>query len=73
MSQSLSSNVPDNSPEQEAVTAHSIPRRLDSPTSQATQLPELGLTLTPTTGREHSPEINNLSIPALTLQALGPS
>ncbi|GKB49698.1 hypothetical protein Tco_0900451 [Tanacetum coccineum] len=36
MSQSLSSNVPDNSPEQEAATGHSIPRRLDSPTSQAT-------------------------------------
>ncbi|GJV68497.1 hypothetical protein Tco_1484006 [Tanacetum coccineum] len=73
MSQSLSSNVPDNSPEQEAATEHSIPRRLDSPTSQATQLPELGLTLTPTTGREHSQEINNLSIPALTSQAPGPS
>ncbi|GJS80101.1 hypothetical protein Tco_0729982 [Tanacetum coccineum] len=50
MSQSLSSNVPDNSLEQEAATEHSIPRRLDSPTSQATQLPELGQTLTPTTG-----------------------
>ncbi|GJR17041.1 hypothetical protein Tco_0965568 [Tanacetum coccineum] len=34
MSQSLSSNVPDNSPEQEATMGHSIPRRLDSPTSQ---------------------------------------
>ncbi|GJS56198.1 hypothetical protein Tco_0629560 [Tanacetum coccineum] len=54
MSQSLSSNVPDNSPEQEAATGHSIPRRLDSPTSQATQLPELELTLTPATGRELS-------------------
>ncbi|GJZ57235.1 hypothetical protein Tco_0612729 [Tanacetum coccineum] len=50
-----------------------IPRRLDSPTFQATKLPELGLTLTPTTGREHSQEINNLSIPALTSQAPGPS
>ncbi|GKB54160.1 hypothetical protein Tco_0904913 [Tanacetum coccineum] len=49
MSQSLSSNVPDNSPEQEAATGHLIPRRLDSPTSQATQLPELELTLTPAT------------------------
>ncbi|GJX38778.1 hypothetical protein Tco_0252081 [Tanacetum coccineum] len=43
-------NVPDNSPEQEAATGHSIPRRLDSPTSQATQLPELELTLTPAAG-----------------------
>ncbi|GJS73182.1 hypothetical protein Tco_0706023 [Tanacetum coccineum] len=43
-------NVSDNSPEQEATTGHSIPRRLDSPTSQATQLPKLELTLTPTTG-----------------------
>ncbi|GKC72764.1 hypothetical protein Tco_1118647, partial [Tanacetum coccineum] len=59
MSQSLSSNVPDNSPEQEAATGHSIPRRLDLPTSQATQLPELELTLTPATGRELSREINN--------------
>ncbi|GJS54394.1 hypothetical protein Tco_0627756 [Tanacetum coccineum] len=73
MSQSLSSNVPDNSPEQEAATGHSIPRRIDSPTSQATQLPELGLTLTPTTGREHSQEMNNLSAPALISQAPGPS
>ncbi|GJZ51196.1 hypothetical protein Tco_0605711 [Tanacetum coccineum] len=30
MSQSLSSNVPDNSPEQEAATEHSIAKRLDS-------------------------------------------
>ncbi|GKB80767.1 hypothetical protein Tco_0947662 [Tanacetum coccineum] len=59
MSQSLSSNVPDNSPEQEAATGHSIPRRLDSPTSQETQLSELELTLTPATGREHCQEINN--------------
>ncbi|GJW97715.1 hypothetical protein Tco_0179523 [Tanacetum coccineum] len=59
MSQSLSSNVPDNSPKQEAAMEHSIPRRLDSPTSQATQLPELELTLTPATGRELSQEINN--------------
>ncbi|GKD06284.1 hypothetical protein Tco_1181258 [Tanacetum coccineum] len=51
MSRSLSSNVPDNSPEQEATTEHSILRRLDSPTSQAAQLPELELTLTPTIGR----------------------
>ncbi|GJV77660.1 hypothetical protein Tco_1509244 [Tanacetum coccineum] len=41
MSQSLSSNVLDNSPEQEAATEHSIPKRPDSLTSQATQLPEL--------------------------------
>ncbi|GKA92195.1 hypothetical protein Tco_0814120 [Tanacetum coccineum] len=34
MSQSLSSNVPDNSLEQDAATGHSIPRRLNSPTSQ---------------------------------------
>ncbi|GJT49358.1 hypothetical protein Tco_0975515 [Tanacetum coccineum] len=59
MSQSFSSNVPDNSPEQEAATGHPIPRRLDSPTSQAIQLPELELTLTPATEREHSQEINN--------------
>ncbi|GJX44082.1 hypothetical protein Tco_0260758 [Tanacetum coccineum] len=71
MSQSLSSNVPDNSPEQEAATGHSIPRRIDSPTSQATQLPELGLTLTPATGSEHSQEMNNLSAPALISQAPG--
>ncbi|GKB98249.1 hypothetical protein Tco_0984386 [Tanacetum coccineum] len=49
MSQSLSSNVPDNSLEQEAATRYSIPRRLDSPTPQATQLPGLELTLTPAT------------------------
>ncbi|GJX26814.1 hypothetical protein Tco_0233110 [Tanacetum coccineum] len=73
MSQSLSSNVPDNSPEQEAATGHSIPRRLESPTSQTIQLPELELTLTPATGREHSQEINNLSVPALISQAPGPS
>ncbi|GJU37195.1 hypothetical protein Tco_1185549, partial [Tanacetum coccineum] len=73
MSQSLSSNVPDNSPEQEAATGHSIPRRLDSPTSQATQLPELELTLTPTTGRELSQEINNHSVPTLISQIPGPS
>ncbi|GJU26723.1 hypothetical protein Tco_1165344 [Tanacetum coccineum] len=62
MSQSLFSNVPDNSPEQEAATGHSIPRRLDSPISQATQLPEVELTLTPATGHEHSQEINNLNV-----------
>ncbi|GKC35555.1 hypothetical protein Tco_1047939 [Tanacetum coccineum] len=73
MSQSLSSNVPDNSPEQEATTEHPIPRRLDSPTSQATQLPEQGLNLTPATGPEHSQEMNNLSAPALISQAPGPS
>ncbi|GJZ98148.1 hypothetical protein Tco_0670601 [Tanacetum coccineum] len=73
MSQSLSSNVPDNPPEQEAATGHSIPRRLDSPTSQAIQIPERKLTLTPATGREHSQEINNLSVPALISQAPGPS
>ncbi|GJS53441.1 hypothetical protein Tco_0626803 [Tanacetum coccineum] len=39
MSQSLSSNVPDNSLEQEAATRHSIPRRLDSPTSQRSKSP----------------------------------
>ncbi|GKD92570.1 hypothetical protein Tco_1372407 [Tanacetum coccineum] len=59
MSQSLSSNVPDNSLEQEAATGHFIPRRLDSLTSQAIQIPELELTLTPTTGRGLSQEINN--------------
>ncbi|GJW50930.1 hypothetical protein Tco_0092281 [Tanacetum coccineum] len=58
-------NVPDNSPEQEAATGHPIPRRLDSPTSQAIQLPELELTLTPATGRELSQEINNHNIPIL--------
>ncbi|GKA05265.1 hypothetical protein Tco_0684385 [Tanacetum coccineum] len=73
MSQSLSSNVPNNSPEQEATTRHSIPRRIDSPTSQATQLPELGLTLTPATGREDSQKINNLSVLALVSPAPGPS
>ncbi|GKD36064.1 hypothetical protein Tco_1251573 [Tanacetum coccineum] len=73
MSQSLSSNVPDNSPEQEAATGHSILRGINSPTSQATQLPELGLTLTPATGREYSQEMNNLSAPALISQAPGPS
>ncbi|GKA40801.1 hypothetical protein Tco_0733394 [Tanacetum coccineum] len=73
MSQSLSSNVPDNSPNQEAATGHSNPRRLGSPTSQAIQIPELELTLTPATGREHSQEINNLSVPALISQAPGPS
>ncbi|GKB21625.1 hypothetical protein Tco_0855548 [Tanacetum coccineum] len=52
---------------------HSIPRRIDSPTSQATQLPELGLTLTPATGREHSQEMNKLSALALISQAPGPS
>ncbi|GKB07251.1 hypothetical protein Tco_0835535 [Tanacetum coccineum] len=41
MSQSLFSNVPDNSPEQESATGHSIPKRPDLLTSQATQLPEL--------------------------------
>ncbi|GJU27010.1 hypothetical protein Tco_1165631 [Tanacetum coccineum] len=73
MSQSLSNNVPDNSPEQEAVTGPSIPTRLDLLTSQAIQLPELGLTLTPTTGRELSHEINNYSAPTLLSQAPGPS
>ncbi|GKD48178.1 hypothetical protein Tco_1277154, partial [Tanacetum coccineum] len=73
MSQSLSSNVPDNSPEQEAATGHSIPRRLDSPTSQATQLPELELTLTPAAGREPSQEINNHSVPTPISQAPEPS
>ncbi|GKC71723.1 hypothetical protein Tco_1117606 [Tanacetum coccineum] len=67
------SNVPNNSPEQEAATVHSILRRLDSPTSQATQLPELELTLTPVTGRELSQEINNYGIPTLVSQAPGPS
>ncbi|GKG17995.1 hypothetical protein Tco_0372293, partial [Tanacetum coccineum] len=65
MSQSLSSNVPSNSPEQEAAMGHSIPRRLDSPTSQAIQLPELELTLTPAIEREHSQEINNHRVPTL--------
>ncbi|GJY43334.1 hypothetical protein Tco_0431547 [Tanacetum coccineum] len=73
MSQSLSSNVPDNSPNKEAATGHSNPRRLGSPTSQAIQIPELELTLTPATGREHSQEINNLSVPALISPAPRPS
>ncbi|GJY08908.1 hypothetical protein Tco_0377093 [Tanacetum coccineum] len=73
MSPSLSSNVPDNSPEQEAATGPSILTRLDSSTSQAIQLPELGLTLTPTTGRELSHEINNHSASILISQAPGPS
>ncbi|GJS03060.1 hypothetical protein Tco_0319568 [Tanacetum coccineum] len=73
MSQSLSSNVPNNSPNQEAATGHSNPRRLGSPTSQAIQLPELELTLTLATGHEHSQEINNLSAPALISKAPGPS
>ncbi|GJR30175.1 hypothetical protein Tco_1106407 [Tanacetum coccineum] len=73
MSQSLSNNIPDNSPEQEAATGHSILRRLDSPTSKAIQIPELELTLTLATGREHSQEINNLSVPVLISQASGPS
>ncbi|GJU25046.1 retrovirus-related pol polyprotein from transposon TNT 1-94 [Tanacetum coccineum] len=73
MSQSLSSNVPGNSLKQEATTEHSIPRRLDSPTSQAAQLPELELTLTPTTGRELSQEINNHSVPTLISQIPRPS
>ncbi|GJU45169.1 hypothetical protein Tco_1202435 [Tanacetum coccineum] len=73
MSQSLSSNVPDNSPEQKATMEHFIPRRLDSPTSQAAQLPELELTLTPTTGRELSQEINNHSVPTLISQIPGSS
>ncbi|GKC71148.1 hypothetical protein Tco_1117031, partial [Tanacetum coccineum] len=73
MSQSLSSNVPDKSPEQEAATGHSTPRGINSPTSQATESPELGLTLTPTTGREYSQEMNKPSAPAPTSQAPGPS
>ncbi|GKB16579.1 hypothetical protein Tco_0850502 [Tanacetum coccineum] len=67
------SNVPDNSLEQEAATGPSIPTRLDSSTSQAIQLPKLGLTLTPTIGRELSYEINNHSAPTLISQAPGPS
>ncbi|GJR57796.1 hypothetical protein Tco_1499958 [Tanacetum coccineum] len=51
----------------------SFPRRLESPTSQTIQLPELELTLIPAIGREHSQEINNLSVPALISQALRPS
>ncbi|GJX52052.1 hypothetical protein Tco_0280421 [Tanacetum coccineum] len=58
MSQSLSSNVPDKSLEQEAATGHSTPRGINSPTSQATQSLELGQTLTPATGREYSHEMN---------------
>ncbi|GJS26337.1 hypothetical protein Tco_0486957 [Tanacetum coccineum] len=73
MSQSLSSNIPDNSPKLEAATGHSIPRGINSPTSQATQLPQLGLTLTPAAGREYSQEMNNLNAPALISQAPGPS
>ncbi|GKG39722.1 hypothetical protein Tco_0463867, partial [Tanacetum coccineum] len=41
------SNVPDNSLEQGAATEHSIPRRLDSPTSQAILIPELQDCLAP--------------------------
>ncbi|GKB21349.1 hypothetical protein Tco_0855272 [Tanacetum coccineum] len=73
MSQSLPINVPENSPEQETATRPSIPTRLDSSTSQAIQLPELGLTLTHTTGRELSQEINNHSVPMLISQVPGPS
>ncbi|GJV17905.1 hypothetical protein Tco_1363228 [Tanacetum coccineum] len=58
---------------EEAATGYSIPRRLNSPTSQATQLPELELTLTPATGRELSQEINNHSVPTLISQAPRPS
>ncbi|GKC52908.1 hypothetical protein Tco_1075653 [Tanacetum coccineum] len=65
--------MPDNSPVQEATTGPSIPTILDSSTSQAIQLPELGLTLTPTIGHELSYEINNHSAPTLISQALGPS
>ncbi|GJW86176.1 hypothetical protein Tco_0161516 [Tanacetum coccineum] len=57
----------------EAATEHSIPRRLESPTFHTIQFPELELTLTPTTGRKHSQEINNLIVPALISQASGPS
>ncbi|GJY41583.1 hypothetical protein Tco_0428853 [Tanacetum coccineum] len=73
MSQSLSNNVPDNSPEQEAATEHSIQKRHDSSTSQATQLPKLELTLTPATGRELFQEINNHSVPTLISQEPRPS
>ncbi|GKF12307.1 hypothetical protein Tco_0050233 [Tanacetum coccineum] len=73
MSQSVSSNIPDNPLNQEATTRHSNPRRLGSPTSQAIQIPELELTFTPAIGREHFQEINNLSVPALISQAPGPS
>ncbi|GJX04099.1 hypothetical protein Tco_0190015 [Tanacetum coccineum] len=52
MSQSLSNNVPDNTLEQEATTGHFTPRRLNSPTLQATQFPELELTLTLVTGHD---------------------
>ncbi|GKD29161.1 hypothetical protein Tco_1239939, partial [Tanacetum coccineum] len=52
---------------------HSNLRRLGSPTSQAIQLYELELTLTPATRRERSQEINNLSVPALISQVPGPS
>ncbi|GJX81654.1 hypothetical protein Tco_0331135 [Tanacetum coccineum] len=55
MSQSLSSDMPDNSPEQETTMKHSISRRLDSPTPQATQLPGLKLTLTPAAGSPSLP------------------
>ncbi|GKF93080.1 hypothetical protein Tco_0279799, partial [Tanacetum coccineum] len=44
-----------------------------SSTSQATQLPELELTLTPATGHEPSQEINNQNIPILISPAPGPS
>ncbi|GJW24517.1 zf-CCHC domain-containing protein [Tanacetum coccineum] len=56
---------------EEAATRHSTPRRLNSPTPQATQFPELELTLTPATGHELSHEINNHSVSTLTSQAPG--
>ncbi|GJU08245.1 hypothetical protein Tco_1124675 [Tanacetum coccineum] len=69
----LGGSTPSAGPEQEATTGPSIPTRLDSSTSQAIQLPELGLNLTPTIGHELSHEINNHSAPTLISQALGPS
>ncbi|GKA38733.1 hypothetical protein Tco_0731284 [Tanacetum coccineum] len=73
MSQSLSSNVPNKSLEQEAATGHSTPRGINSPTSQATQSLELGKTLTPATGREYSHEMNKPSAPTPISQVPEPS
>ncbi|GJZ82349.1 hypothetical protein Tco_0647522 [Tanacetum coccineum] len=55
---------PQNTPFQEDLTRQ--------PFREPTYL-NLGQDFEPTTGREHSQEINNLSIPALTSQAPGPS
>ncbi|GJT27726.1 hypothetical protein Tco_0908001 [Tanacetum coccineum] len=48
-------------------------KKLKTRPVKAIQLPELELTLTPATEREHSHEINNHSVPTLISQAPGPS